>query len=309
MATTPADLVTLDQVNDSLGSPLSNVSPFWLDVATLSLLAYLYFNGGSSVWVSVGFLIAALLSVWCALRANAIYHYIVDTPKSRLSSASQGFVELHGTCDLFGNRQTQGFMTGPPCVWHRYTIWRLDGIPFQLGASTLPFALTDDTGSCVVNPRGAKMISSSRRTWIADGKRFSSKYICPGAEVYILGELRTRGGSSLEYKKGIEVGKLLSQWKKDRRWLYGEFDTDGDGDLDSQEWEVARARAEKISYRLHQERTLDAVSHVIGKPSNGMPFIIADRDPTPLGNAFRILGVVNMAMAAVCFAWFCYSLF
>lgn len=309
MAATPAGLIALDQVNDSLGSPLTNISPFWIDVATVSLLAGLYFYGDSSMWVSMGYLLASLLAVWCALRSNAIYHFIVDTPKSRLSSAAQGFVELHGTCDLYGNRQTQGFMTGPPCVWHRYSVWRLDGIPFQMGASSLPFSLTDETGSCVVNPRGAKMISSSRRTWIADRKRFSSKYICPGADVYVLGELRTRGGSEMEYKKGVEVGKLLSIWKKDRRWMMDEFDADGDGDIDPQEWEVARKRAENISLRLHQERTQDPVSHVIGKPSNGMPFIIADRDPTPLGNSFRLLGLANMVVAAGCFAWFCLSLF
>ena len=309
MGATPANLIALDQANDSLGSPLTNISPFWIDVLTLSLLVSLYFYGGDNILTALGYLIASVLAVWCALRSNAIYHFIVDTPKSRLASAAQGFVELHGTCDLYGNRQTQGFMTGPPCVWHRYSIWRLDGIPFQTGASTLPFSLTDDTGTCIVNPRGAKMISSSRRTWIADGKRYSSKYICPGADVYVLGELRTRGGSQMQYKKGVEVSKLLAFWKKDRRWMQEEFDTNGDGKIDTVEWEVARARAEKVSLQLHQERMQDPVNHVIGKPANGMPFIIADKDPTPLGNAFRVLACVNLVVAAGCFAWFCVKLF
>ncbi|MEM7260326.1 MAG: hypothetical protein AAF404_23380, partial [Pseudomonadota bacterium] len=195
-----------------------------------------------------------------------------------------------------------------PCVWHRYSVWSTKSVPFSTGASTLPFSLTDETGSCVVDPRGAKIISSSRRTWIADGKRISSKYIHPGASVYILGQLRTTRAESFNYKKGIEVSKLLSRWKKDKRWLLDEFDRNGDGSICTDEWESARQRAETVSRRLHDERTSDAAEHVIGKPDNGMPFIIADRDPTTLGNAFRLLGAANIAMAVACFAWFCLRL-
>ncbi len=305
----PAALLALDQVrNDSLGSPLNNVSPFWIDVVALALLLGVAAHGEVSVLSSLGILLACVLMIWCALRSNAYYHFIIDTPKSRINSASQGFVELHGTCDLFGNRQTQGFLTGPPCVWHRYSIWSSAPVPFKTGASTLPFSLTDDSGSCVVDPRGAKIISSSRRTWIADGKRISSKYIRPGASVYILGELRTQRAESMQYKKGVEVSKLLSRWKKDRRWVVDEFDRNGDGKIDCGEWEVARERAEEISLRLHSERTADAADHVIGRPSNGMPFIIADRDPCVLGTFFRVLGLINVALAVACFAWFCLRL-
>lgn len=302
----PAALLAREELrNDSLGSPLNNVSPFWIDVAAVVLLLAVYFYGDGSVWSSLGVVAACVLMVWCALRSNAYYHFIVDTPKSKIHSASQGFVELFGTCDLYGDRQTQGFLTGPPCVWHRYSIWTTGPVPFSTGASTLPFSLTDDTGSCVVDPRGAKIISSSRRTWIADGKRISSKYIHPGASVYILGELRTARAESFKYKKGIEVSKLLSRWKKDKRWLLDEFDQNGDGQICTNEWESVRHRAENVSLRLHNDRTSDKADHVIGKPANGMPFIIADRDPTSLGNAFRALSVVNIVLAVVCFSWFC----
>ncbi|MEM7258781.1 MAG: hypothetical protein AAF404_15510, partial [Pseudomonadota bacterium] len=113
----PVALLAREEVrNDSLGSPLNNVSPFWIDVMALGLVLAVYFYGGGTVMSSLGILAACLLMVWCALRSNAYYHFIVDTPKSKISSASQGFVELYGTCDLYGNRQTQGFLTGPPCV-------------------------------------------------------------------------------------------------------------------------------------------------------------------------------------------------
>ena len=306
----PLALLAQEQVrNDSLGSPLNNVSPFWVDVIALALLLFVYLTNSEGLIASLGIISACALMVWCALRSNAFYHFINDTPKSRIKSASHGFVELHGTCDLSGNRQTQGFMTGPPCVWHRYSIWSTGPQPYATGASTLPFLLSDDTGGCVVDPRGAKIISSSRRTWIADGKRISSKYIRPGASVYVLGELRPAREESFQDRKGVAVSRLLACWKKDNRWLVDEFDQNGDGSVDAPEWESVRLRAEIVSRRLHEERTAGVEPDpVIARPSNGMPFIIPDRDPAVLGTAFRLLSVLNIAVAIVCFAWLCLSL-
>lgn len=311
MSATPESLLAQHHSNDSLGSPFGNVSPYLIDVITLAIIALLYrysINGGSDSLTAIGLLFAAAMSVWGALRAQAICRFIVDTPKSKMQSAAQGFVELQGTCDFYGNRQCQGFMSGPPCVWHRYTIFRLSGAPFQMGASSIPFVVTDDTGSCIINPVGAKVISSSTRTWTEGGKRFSSKYICPGADIYVLGELRTRGGADSAFHEGIEVSKLLSIWKKDRRWLNDEFDTNGDGAIDSDEWETVRDRATVISRRLFEERAQASVANMISKPKNGMPFIISDRDPTPLGNTFRLLAYVNVAVGTGCFVVGCLML-
>ncbi len=307
MNVTPSSLLALDNANDSLGSPFSNVSPYLIDVVTLIIVIALYrysVVNGAGVLVGVGYLFASSLAVWGALRANAIYHFIADTPKSKMQSAAQGFVELQGTCDFFGNRACQGFMSGPPCVWHRYTIVNMAGL-FNMGASTIPFVVSDDTGSVVINPTGAKVISSSKRTWFESGKRFSSKYIVPGSEIYVLGELRTRGGAETTYNKGMEVSKLLSVWKKDSRWLHEEFDTDGNGVLDQDEWDSARARAEEISRDIHEEKVADPVANIISKPENGMPFIISDRDPAPLGNTFRAVAYLNVGVAVGCFVWGC----
>lgn len=308
MKVTPASLLALDNSNDSLGTPLSNVPPYLIDCITAVTIFAVYrysITDGSVTLVAAGYLLASLLAVWGALRAHAIFRYIADTPKSKIQSAAQGFVELQGTCDFFGNRVCQGFMSGPPCVWHRYSILNSSGFPFQVGASSIPFMVSDETGSVVINPVGAKVLSSSKRAWFEGGKRFSSKYICPGASIYVLGELRTHGGSETAYHKGMEVSKLLAAWKKDQRWLRDEFDTDGNGRLDNDEWDVARARAEQVARGLHEERVADPVSHIISKPANGMPFIISDRDPAPLGNSFRLLSFVNGVVAVACFVYAC----
>ena len=305
MSITPAALLARDHANDSLGTPFSNVSPYLIDFFTVAFLFVLYrygAGGGEVRLLVVGYLIVAIMAVWGALRSLAICRYITDTPKSKVQSAAQGFVELQGECDFFGNRECQGFMSGPPCVWHRYSIIRLTGWPLQIGASRIPFVLSDGTASCVINPIGAKVISSSKRTWTENGKRFSSRYIYPGATMYVLGELRTRSTEN-HSRKRTEVSKLLAIWKKDRRWLNDEFDTNSDGVIDSNEWEAVRGRAEVVTQRLMEANAADPVNHMIGKPKNGMPFIISDRDPTPLAKTFMGLSVINVLVAVGSFVY------
>ncbi len=73
------------------------------------------------------------------------------------------------------------------------------------------------------------------------------------------------------------------------RWLNNEIDTNGDSTVDGEEWQAVRGRATTVSRQLFEERSGGTFDHTISKPKNGMPFIISDQDPTPLGNMFRWL--------------------
>ncbi len=309
MSVTPAGLLALDAHNDSIGTPFNHVSPYVIDALTivLILVCYRYTSAyGVNGLVIAGYLIAALLAGFGALRSSAIRRFIIDTPKSRINSASQGFVVLQGRCDFYGNRQSQGFMSGPPCVWHRYSVLKRSGFPVQTGSSTIPFIVSDETGVCVVDPAGAKILSSSTRSWIENGKRYSSRYIRPGAQTYILGELQTHGGANATYHKGTQVSGLLARWKKDAGWLLEEFDADGNGKIDMHEWESVRARAEVVAKNIFDEKATFDTTHTISKPRNGMPYIISDRDPAPLATRFGILACANWLGAITCFVWACW---
>lgn len=309
MGTTPARLLATDASNDSIGTPFGHVSPYVIDALTLVLVFICYrytsSNGDNGIIVA-GYLLASVMAGCGALRSNAIKRFIADTPKSKIDSAAQGFVELQGRSEFFGNRQCQGFMSGPPCVWHRYTLFKLTGFPFQTGSSTIPFVIRDESGSCIVDPADAKVLSSSTRTWIENGKRYSSRYIRPDADIYVLGELRTRGGANATYHQGTHVSQLLARWKKDMPWLLQEFDSDKNGKLDLDEWQGARARAKVVALDLFNEKSLYNVTHTISRPRNGMPFVISDRDPAPLAKTFAVLAYSNWLAATACFIWACW---
>ena len=157
--------------NDSIGSSDFNVSPYLIDVVAISVLASTWFTDDLRLRL-LGYAVAMVLAIWAALNAKRFRQFILDTPRSKIGSAAQGFVELQGKCEFYGNRITQGFMHGPPCVWHRYTVGCVENETSQSGQSDLPFVIRDETGTCVVNPDGAKIISSGRRSWSEGGKYY-----------------------------------------------------------------------------------------------------------------------------------------
>ena len=291
----------LQTPNDSIGSPVGFVSPYLIDFFAIGLVGLLiYTDVQSALLQTVGYLVAAALAIWAALSAKAIRRYIFDTPRSKIGSAAQGFVELQGRCEFYGSRETQGFLSGPTCVWHRYFILSLRPIPIQIGASELPFVIRDDTGACIINPKGAKLISSSRRSWWESGKYYSSKFIRPGANMYVFGEMRTDGCALTAYNENAEVAGLIGQWKKDQPWLMGEFDVDQNGELDQQEWGSVVKRAKAISRDIFDQKAVDRVENSLRKPANGMPLLISDRHPDDLAKRFAALGYFNFLVASLC---------
>ncbi len=310
--------------NDSIGSASGFVSPYLIDFTALGIVGFLVFGEVSHVGFRVfGFLLAVALALWAALSAKALRRYITDTPRSKIASAAQGFVELQGRCEFYGSKETQGFLFGPPCVWHRYFIIRLvfgggdrlkniaenlSSLPIQVGASDIPFVIRDESGTCIVFPEKAKVICSSKRTWLSFGKYYSSKYIGHGASMYVIGEMRSEGCALTSYNENAQVAGLLNTWKKDQPWLLGEFDVDQNGELDQDEWGSAVKRAKLISRDIYDQKKDDRIDNVIRKPSNGLPMLISDRHPDELATKFARLGYFNLAVAACCFLAACYQL-
>ena len=249
-----------------------------------------------------------VLALWAALSAKRFRQFILDTPRSKIGSAAQGFVELQGKCEFYGNRVTQGFMHGPPCVWHRYSVGCAENETSQSGQSDLPFVIRDETGTCVVNPDGAKIISSGRRSWSHGGKYYRTHYIRHGAELYVFGEMRTNGCSVTSYNERSEFASVLRTWKQDQPWLLEEFDADKNGEIDSDEWDNARARAEKIARDKFEVKRVDRVENSIRKPSNGLPMLISDQHPDTLTKKFLLLGYFNLVVAVFCFLVICLKL-
>lgn len=182
------------------------------------------------------------------------------------------------------------------------------------GRSEDAFALRDATGECLVDPDGAKVITAPADTdrWIGHSERptrgpakrgsggglfpgqgystfrfgrglwfstrkdyrYTERRIRPGAPLYVLGSLDAHGAGP--GSAGASASERLRAWKRDRAGLLDRFDADGDGQIDANEWEVARREA---AAQAAQERAQNAGAHdiaVLGAPRDrSRPFLIS----------------------------------
>src|SRR3546814_9740285 len=78
-----------------------------------------------------------------------------------------------------------------------------------------------------------------------------------------------------------------SDWKRHHRELLRRFDRNGDGEIDVQEWDTARAAAIAEVRAAQLERSVQPDLHVLCKPSDHRRFLIStlDRKSTRLNSS------------------------
>ncbi|MBI4018895.1 MAG: hypothetical protein HY364_01415 [Candidatus Aenigmarchaeota archaeon] len=147
---------------------------------------------------------------------------IQNTPTSKIRSMAMGPVEVHGKALPAEKNIMESPFSGRKCVWYRYTIeeYRTSGkhhywALVKNGDSGVPFFVKDETGSVLVNPKGAevdvpmdyhcdsgfgkdpparvkKFLKSSALGFeglfgINSTMRYREYFIAPGDKVYIMG--------------------------------------------------------------------------------------------------------------------------
>lgn len=269
--------------------------------------------------------VAAPACFYFGFRNWRLARLIDDTPRSRIRSAAQGYVELAGTAQRTDGRPNLAPLTRLPCVWWQFSIERRTGTgrnrhwaSVSRGSSVAPFRLEDDTGDCLVNPTGADVRPGSTVSWRGsapwpippgDGRRFTSlggddyRYtehrIDEQAYVNVIGEFRTVGGIEATDVTG-EVMRLLTDWKQDQQALLQRFDADQNGILGQAEWERARALARAQIEQRPPALTRPA-TNVVVQPRDSTPFLVAACDLSGLARRSRWLAGALLAgfLAAV----------
>jgi hypothetical protein len=118
-----------------------------------------------SVWPSALALVGAAAGVYLFFYGFRMLQYkrlILNTPLSKIRSASMGLVEVSGTSR--GPQTIAAAITGSPCFYYRARAWQW--IDSGKGGSwrhvveeslSVPFFLDDGTGKVLVNPQGATL--------------------------------------------------------------------------------------------------------------------------------------------------------
>ncbi len=297
-------------------------SPAWLaglarEVATADPL-----------YVGAGIGVAALGSAYCVYRAWHDLHKartIEDTPTSKARSAPQGYVELEGAGKLMDGPPIIAPLSGLPCVWFRYCIeeqittehrghtqtrWQT----VNKGVSTEVFWLEDDTGRVAVDPEDADVTPKHKDVWLSRSMsggintpayitsflathpgpnpyRFTEERINPGEQIYALGMLKNVASYTNQPTVDEEVRELLKTWKLDQTRLKERFDLNKDGNIDQQEWMLARAAARREVLKTRREvqaQFTDDINLLSRTDDTRRPYILSAYPQTHLVKRYRV---------------------
>ncbi len=259
-------------------------------------------------WAALGACaLTAALSLPAWLSATRRHRAIADTPTSRVDSAAQGYAELRGHGKAFGGTPLISPVTGRPCLWYRYRIERREDdrwVPDGSGESDASFILDDGSAQCIVDPEGAEMLIARKERWSADHRRYTQWSLVERDTLYALGEFRTRGAVDLQLDRHEDIKQLLAQWKAERGELLKRFDVNGDGQIDLQEWELARQQARRQIEREHREARSQSEAHLMQRPVDGRLYLISDLAPERLARRYRIWSWVHLGFFFTGLAWF-----
>jgi len=222
---------------------------------------------------------------------------ISEVPISTIASAAQGYVELFGK-----SRQRlpmRSPIQGVDCVWFRLWVYARDGNYMwrleDYQVSEQVFELHDDSGVCLVDPKGADIYAAKRHVITQNGHRYIEDVLFAGKPIYVLGDLDAGTQAHTEAEINHEVGKLLTQWKQSKSRLLQRFDLNRDGEIDMLEWEHAREHAYSEVTR-QQSQLLKSEQHLIAQPQNKRLFVISGITPQALRQRYRYWAIVHFSI-------------
>lgn len=225
---------------------------------------------------------------------------ILDTPTARVASAAQGYAELRGCGQPLGGVPVLSPLTGLPVLWYRLQTFRKqhDG-KWRHEATTesdASFLLDDGSGQCAVDPEGAEMLVR-RRDVIERGELRQIQWsLLRHDPIYVLGEFATLGSITPDFDIAAQVRELLAHWKTDHRTLLQRFDHDGNGEIDLDEWEHARAQARHEVEQRHRDLDAAPEAHVVRAPADGRLYLISDLEPARLARRYRLWAAFHLAV-------------
>lgn len=265
-------------------------------------------------WLQVALSLAvALGGAWLCLRRLYQARHLLDTPTSKIRSAAQGYVELYGVLQAQPDSPMVAPLSGKPCLWWRFRIEehrteksRSTWSTLERGVSESCLLLDDGTGHCLIDPRGAEVHPSIREVWsgntrhprgvaptgllawISSAKlyRYTEERLHADQPLYAIGDFHSGGGGRQGLDLNAAQTAVIREWKSDFAGLLSRFDSDGNGQLDEQEWNRVRLAARLEAEDRHRQLSTQPAQHRMLKPREAQPFILSNGGEDELARRF-----------------------
>jgi hypothetical protein len=223
---------------------------------------------------------------------------ITDTPTSKIASAAQGYVELVGRGLPNPDVPVLSRFTLLPCLWCRFRIERRDSNHkwevMDSGVVAAPFLLDDGTARCLVDPDFAEVVPRDSDSWIKEGYRYTEWLLVPQDRIYVIGQFSTIGGANSDLDFNRDVSALLAEWKLAKADLLKRFDLNQDGEINEEEWMLARQQAKREVRKQHRQILSESGRHVMHKPADGRLYLISNLNPVKLARRYKIWTLVHV---------------
>jgi len=237
-----------------------------------------------------------LLLAWFALlawiTAYRRYRFYADTPACvAIGTAPQGYVALEGIGRALPGEPLRSPLNYLPCLWYRIRIenrnsqdkWSVETDE----CSDDSFILEDDDGTrCTVDPVGARVETSHKDVVREHDRRTTQWLLIPGTRVNVLGNFNSRRPIEDRAAVNIEVRERLAEWKASGRALQ-DFDADGNGELDFQEWDTVRQAAQQEVHIEREAATDYPAYHLLTDTADSRPFVISDQPPEQIRKRYQ----------------------
>lgn len=286
--------------------------------------------------------LAALISFYVFVRNWKRLRIVEDTPTAKLRSAHQGYIELEGKGQFVDDQPIYAPLSNHPCLWYRSQIEQQETFTengrtqtrwnvVYKNISSHRFKLTDGANSCYVDPDDAEVNGNEKLVWygntewpirtqilesqsivhaMTNSYRYSEWLILPGQPLYILGQFKTWSATAQQSVRDVMI-HLINDWKQDQPALRERFDSNKDGNIDQQEWEVARQQARSEAQQIHDQLALEPDENIITRADNSeYPFIISVYPQTLLIRKYRHTAFMALAGCVIfigTIAWLVHS--
>lgn len=232
---------------------------------------------------------------------------IENIPTSKIRSMAMGPVEVSGKAESTAAMKTP--FSGIDCVWYRFEVQEYrQSYSSRYGRQSrwvtvssgdtndIPFLVDDGTGKVLVDPRGAVVEIGHREVTHRSGNsigfgltrdsgrtRIIETFIPWQYPVYVMGVAQHHQAHS----EKSELVDRLRELKQDPGKLK-QFDVNGDGKIDHEEWETARAAVERelLEEKLRSSETGEVV--FIGRGQHGEMFMVSDKSEHELLKRLKI---------------------
>lgn len=279
---------------------------------TFGKIAYHAFASGTAL-----FLVSAPL-LWSGFYFIRLKRQIENTPTSKVRSVAMGMVEVKGRA--LRKYALISPMSHIPCVFYRLTKYRRENnnqwqVTSISASDSVPFLLEDDTGRVEVDPAGCRVSAGTKQEGTpgqvglshfchASDEKWVEEIIVEGTLLYVLGFAAVKKllGPTLKQRK-VEALRELKRNPQDIQ----QFDTDGDGQISEEEWDIARAavtdKVMREQLQQKQQRKKQEEHVLIGK-KKGRPLVIAEtHSEQQLTQRYAIYSILMFVIAAGAIGW------